>query len=159
MRYCIPAFQYKINMKLFAILLLTGTTSLVSFSAFTQNNIVTNKQVWSAANPFFSKSTLPYQAPPFNKIKNSDFKPALEAGMKDQLATILKIANNPKPATFENTLVAMEKSNELLDRVDNIFNFIESRCLIRERTFAKKRIIRRPNLLFSNYIILGKARK
>ena len=113
-----------INMKLFAILLLTGTTSLVSLTAFSQNKIVTNKQVWSAANPFFSKSTLPYQAPAFDKIKNSDFKPALEAGMKEQMATILKIADNPKPATLENTLVAMEKSNELLERVDNIFNLL-----------------------------------
>src|SRR6476469_8991579 len=70
-----------------------------------------------ASNPFLTASTLPYQAPPFNKIKDSDFKPALELGMKEQLAEIQKIINNPSAPTFENTLVAMEKSGQLYTRV------------------------------------------
>lgn len=75
-------------------------------------------------NPFYSASKLPYQAPAFNKIKDTDFKPAIEEGMKIRLQEIQKIANNPAPPTFENTLVAMEKSGQLLDRVNNVFNVL-----------------------------------
>jgi peptidyl-dipeptidase Dcp len=74
------------------------------------------------SNPLLTKSTLPYQAPPFDKIHNSDFKPAMEQGMKEQLSQIEVIANNPAKPTFENTLVAMERSGELLGRVDRVFN-------------------------------------
>lgn len=76
------------------------------------------------SNPFFAASTLPFQAPAFDKIKNSDFKPAIEEGMKQQLAEIQKIASNSAAPTFENTLVAMEKSGRLLKRVDAVFNLL-----------------------------------
>ena len=79
---------------------------------------------FSTSNPFFSKSKLPYQAPPFDKIKDSDFKPAIEEGMRVQLLEIEKIANNPQSPTFENTLEAMEKSGRLLDRVGNVFTVL-----------------------------------
>lgn len=79
---------------------------------------------FSSSNPFYSESKLPYQAPAFDKIKNSDFKPALEEGMRVQLLEIQKIADNPQPPTFENTLVAMEKSGQLLVRVSNAFNLL-----------------------------------
>jgi peptidyl-dipeptidase Dcp len=72
-------------------------------------------------NPFFSPSTLPFQAPPFDKIKNGDYQPAMEAGMKEERKEIDAIANNPKPPTFENTIVAMEKSGQLLHRVEAAF--------------------------------------
>src|SRR3989440_10447056 len=75
----------------------------------------------AAANPFFSESTLPFHAPPFDKIKDSDYQPAIEAGMKDQLAEIEKIANDPARATFANTLEAMERSGALLTRVTKVF--------------------------------------
>jgi len=78
----------------------------------------------SSSNPLFTKSTLPLQAPPFDKIKDSDFKPALEEGMKQQLAEIDKIANNTDAPTFENTLVAMEKSGELLTRANRVLNVL-----------------------------------
>jgi peptidyl-dipeptidase Dcp len=74
-----------------------------------------------AANPFFSQSTLPFHAPAFDKIKDADFQPAIEAGMKDQLAEIEKIANDPNPPTFANTLEAMERSGALLTRVTKVF--------------------------------------
>ncbi|MBM7126102.1 peptidyl-dipeptidase Dcp [Dyella flava] len=77
-----------------------------------------------ASNPFFTASTLPYQAPPFDKIKDSDYQPAIEEGMKQQLAEVDKIANNPDPATFENTYVALEKTGVLLNRVMGVFNGI-----------------------------------
>lgn len=78
----------------------------------------------SSTNPLFTKSTLPFEAPPFDKIKDSDFKPALEEGMKQHLAEIEKIANNPDAPTFDNTLVAMEKSGELLTRANRVLNVL-----------------------------------
>ncbi len=75
----------------------------------------------AGSNPFFAASTLPYQAPPFDKIKESDYQPALEEGMKRQIAEIDAIANNPEAPTFANTLEAMERSGELLTRVAKVF--------------------------------------
>jgi peptidyl-dipeptidase Dcp len=75
-----------------------------------------------ASNPFFAASTLPYQAPPFDKIKDSDYQPAIEEGMKQQLAEVDKIANNPEAPTFDNTYVALEKTGVLLNRVMTVFN-------------------------------------
>jgi peptidyl-dipeptidase Dcp len=74
------------------------------------------------SNPFYSASTLPYQAPPFDKIKDADFQPALEAGMAEQLTKVEAIANNPAPPTFDNTFVALEKSGELYERVQEVFD-------------------------------------
>jgi peptidyl-dipeptidase Dcp len=74
-----------------------------------------------AANPFFTESTLPFHAPPFDKIKDSDYTPAIEEGMKGQLSEIEAIANNPQPPTFANTLEAMERSGQLLTRVTKVF--------------------------------------
>ncbi len=73
------------------------------------------------ANPFAAESTLPYQTVPFDKIKDSDFAPAFDTAMKEQRAEIETIANNPAAPTFENTIVAMEKSGRMLDRVSNAF--------------------------------------
>jgi peptidyl-dipeptidase Dcp len=73
------------------------------------------------ANPFFAPSTLPFQAPPFDKIKDEDFQPAMEAGMAQEEAEIEAIANNPDAPTFDNTIVALEKSGQLLERVDAVF--------------------------------------
>ncbi|WP_233840849.1 peptidyl-dipeptidase Dcp [Dyella sp. 2HG41-7] len=79
-----------------------------------------------ASNPFFTVSTLPYQAPPFDKIKDTDYQPAIEEGMKQQLDEVEKIANNPDAPTFENTYVALEKSGVLLNRVMAVFNGVTS---------------------------------
>jgi len=76
------------------------------------------------ANPFYAPSTLPLQAPPWDKIKDSDYQPALEAGMKQQLAEVDQITNNPAAPTFDNTIVAMEKSGQLLARVGLAFNTV-----------------------------------
>jgi peptidyl-dipeptidase Dcp len=72
-------------------------------------------------NPFFAPSTLPFQAPPFDKIKDSDYQPAIEAGMAEELKEMQAIANNPAPSTFENTIVAMEKAGQLSRRVQSAF--------------------------------------
>ena len=76
------------------------------------------------SNPFFAASTLPYQAPPFDKIHDGDYQPAIEEGMKQQLTEIEKIADNPDAPTFENTYVAMEKSGVMLYRVMAVFGAV-----------------------------------
>jgi peptidyl-dipeptidase Dcp len=68
-------------------------------------------------NPFFAPSSLPFQAPPFDKIKDGDYQPAMEAGMAEQRKEVQAIADNPAPPTFENTFVPLEKSGQLLQRV------------------------------------------
>src|SRR5581483_4326466 len=72
-------------------------------------------------NPFSAPSPLLFEAPQFDKIKDADFQPALEEGMKQHLAEIEKIADNPAAPTFDNTIVAMEKSGALLTRVQRVF--------------------------------------
>jgi peptidyl-dipeptidase Dcp len=74
------------------------------------------------ANPFYAASTLPYHAPPFDRIKDTDYQPALEAGMAEMLKETRAIADNPAPPTFENTLVPMEKSGQLFYRVLRVFD-------------------------------------
>ncbi len=74
------------------------------------------------ANPFLTASPLPFQAPPFDRIRNEDFKPALEEGIRQQRQEVEKIAADPAAPTFENTLVALERSGELLTRVNLVFN-------------------------------------
>ncbi|OJV42201.1 MAG: dipeptidyl carboxypeptidase II [Acidobacteriales bacterium 59-55] len=74
------------------------------------------------SNPFYAPSTLPFQAPPFDKIKDSDYQPAIEAGMAQQLKEMKAIADNPAPPTFENTLVAMEKTGQLFNRAMMAFS-------------------------------------
>jgi peptidyl-dipeptidase Dcp len=76
------------------------------------------------ANPFYKASTLPFQVPDFSKIKDSDYQPAMEEGMRQQRAEIEKIADNPAPPTFDNTLVAMEKSGQMLMRVMLAFSAV-----------------------------------
>ncbi len=75
-------------------------------------------------NPFFTASTLPYQAPPFDRIRDEHYQPALEEGMRQHLAEIEAIASQAAPPTFENTMVAMERSGALLTRVRNAFEAV-----------------------------------
>jgi len=72
-------------------------------------------------NPFFTESPLPYQAPPFDKIKDTDYQPALEEGMKQLLAETDKVANQSDAPTFANTIEAMERSSALLTRTAKVF--------------------------------------
>jgi peptidyl-dipeptidase Dcp len=76
----------------------------------------------STDNPLVKESTLPFHFPPFDKIKNSDFKPAIEAGMREQLKEIEPIAGNSEKPTLENTIVALEKTGRLLDRAERTFD-------------------------------------
>jgi peptidyl-dipeptidase Dcp len=83
-----------------------------------------SKDPSAAGNPFAAASTLPYGAPDFTKIHDQDFKPAFEEGMRQQLQEIDSIANNPEAPSFGNTLVAMEKSGAMLNRVNNVLDLL-----------------------------------
>ena len=73
-------------------------------------------------NPLAAESVLPYQYPPFDKIKDEHFVPAIEAGMREQLKEIEPIANNSEKPTFDNTIVALERTGRLLDRAERTFS-------------------------------------
>src|SRR3954464_679189 len=75
----------------------------------------------TAGNPFFAESTLPYHAPRFDVIRNEDYQPALEEGMRQQLAEIDAIARQTAPPSFDNTIVAMEKTGAVLTRACKVF--------------------------------------
>lgn len=76
----------------------------------------------SASNPFFAPSTLPYRLPPFDKVAIDDFRPAFDAGMAQQLQEMAAITANPQPPSFDNTVVAMERSGQLLNRATRVFS-------------------------------------
>jgi len=101
--------------------------SIVAMS--TMFNACNNAEVgggkaFTESNPFAQESTLPYHTADFSKISNSDFAPAFEEGMKRQLEEVAQIADNPEAPTFENTLVAMEKSGQLLKRTQAVFSLL-----------------------------------
>jgi peptidyl-dipeptidase Dcp len=109
---------------------IVGAAALVGIFATSasagENTPAAGAEAGARSNPFFTASTLPFQAPPFDKIRDDDFKPALEEGIKLQRLEVEKIADNPAPATFENTLVALERSGQLLTRVNMVFNGLSS---------------------------------
>ena len=74
-----------------------------------------------AENPFFRASPLQYEAPPFDRIRVTDFQPALEEGMKQNLSQIMAIAHQSDPPTFDNTIAAMERTGALLTRSVKVF--------------------------------------
>ncbi|WP_069661122.1 peptidyl-dipeptidase Dcp [Arcticibacter eurypsychrophilus] len=79
---------------------------------------------FTSSNPFAEVSKLAYQAPDFDKIKDSDFEPAIEEGMKVHLKEVQQISENKEKPDFQNTIEAMEKSGQLLTRVYRIFNLL-----------------------------------
>ena len=104
----------KLN-KTFLTLGLAAALLQMPASSFAQN-AGGNRQ-----NPLLVKSSLPFGAPDFSKIQESDYLPAFEAGIKEQCANIQKIISNKKKPTFQNTILAYENSGMLLDRVSNVF--------------------------------------
>ncbi|MGN6353006.1 MAG: peptidyl-dipeptidase Dcp [Parafilimonas sp.] len=111
-------------MKYIAVLL--SACISVAFISFKNNRSVSMniENDLPASNPFSQASTLPFQAPPFDKIKNEDYEPALREGIKQQLNEIKTIADNAAAPTFKNTFVALEKSGTLFRRVNNAFNAV-----------------------------------
>ncbi|HEY2143690.1 MAG TPA: M3 family metallopeptidase, partial [Candidatus Udaeobacter sp.] len=90
------------------------------FILITQINAVV--AAGSDNNPLMNESALPYHVPPFDKIKDEHFAPAMEAGMRDQLKEVEAVANNSEKPTFENTVVALERTGRLLDRAERTFS-------------------------------------
>jgi peptidyl-dipeptidase Dcp len=97
--------------------LFLGAAATLAFAA-----VMSMANAAPPANPFAQPSSLPLQAPPFDRIKDTDYKPAFEEGMKQQIAEIEAIANSSAAPTFANTVVAMEKSGRMLDRVSLAFS-------------------------------------
>ena len=85
-----------------------------------------SKMEATGTNPFYQESTLYFKYPPFDKIKNAHYAPAFGKGMAEQLVEIEAIADQSGAPTFENTIVAMEKSGQLLDRVATVFYSLAS---------------------------------
>jgi peptidyl-dipeptidase Dcp len=84
------------------------------------------KQENTTMNPFFQAYNTPFNVPPFEKIKNEHFKPAILEGIAKHQAEIDAIANNTQPATFDNTILAMENAGELLANVNTVFSNLNS---------------------------------
>jgi len=104
---------------------LARTTTILAAGALAVSGTTASAQqptAFGPANPFYAPSTLPHQAPPFDKIHNTDYQPAIEAGIAQQRTEIEAIANSTTPATFDNTIVAMERSGQLLNRVMLVFS-------------------------------------
>ena len=107
-----------------------------------------------AANPLLSVSPLPLAYPQFDKIKDEHYAPAYERGMTENLAEVAAIATNAAPATFDNTIVALERSGQLLGRVSRIFSNING-CNTNpalqavEKTFAPKLAAHRDAILLN----------
>ena len=101
-------------------LALAATLGL-ALSAYSVTAHAATAQTAQQANPFFAESTLPLHYPQFDKIKDSDFAPAFDAGMAQQLKEVEAIANNPAAPTFDNTLIALENSGAILDRATTVF--------------------------------------
>ncbi len=100
-----------------ALLLLAACTMLDTFTAAADRP----NSGFGPSNPFYTESSLPFHAPPFDRIKDADYQPAIEAGMGQQLAEVRAIAANTAAPTFENTFVPLEKSGRLLDRALQAF--------------------------------------
>ncbi|MGH7958253.1 MAG: M3 family metallopeptidase, partial [Opitutaceae bacterium] len=79
----------------------------------------------AAANPLLTPSTLPFEYPPFDRIKDEHYAPAFEQGMNEHLGEVEAIASSPAAATFDNTVVALERSGQLLTRVSTIFGNLD----------------------------------
>jgi peptidyl-dipeptidase Dcp len=95
-------------------------------SAPTPTATVTSTAPLTAANPFYAPSTLPFGAPPFDRIHDGDYQPAIDEGMRQQIREVSAITGQSAPANFDNTIVALERSGQLLTRVMKVFNGLTS---------------------------------
>ena len=106
--------------------------TLAAASALAQDNNPSTKNdqiktvVAKTSNPFFALSALPYHMPQFDKIRNEDYVPAFNEAMRQQLAEVKAIADNPAAPTFDNTIVALDRSGQMLDRVNKTFSNLHS---------------------------------
>ena len=121
-------WQYRLRMHRLGLTLTALSTLVLAAVIFASRPAAGAPQAAAApgssagpGNPFFVPSTLPYHLPPFDKIKDGDYEPAFARGMAEQRQEIAAIARNPERPTFENTIVALERSGQLLNRVAKTF--------------------------------------
>ena len=107
-------------MKLFSKIVI-ASSMIASVTSLTTQTIYAKKIPINMINPLLKKSDLQYQAPRFNLIKDEHFKPAFDYALKMHDAEIEKIANNSAPATFQNTVLALEISGQDLNRATSVF--------------------------------------
>ena len=106
---------------------LLASSLLFQFGPMTLSAQAETAAALPAGSPFAAVSPLPYQAPQFDKIKDTDFQPAIEAGMVQDSADAEAVANNPAAPTFDNTITALEKSGQLLAAANALFqNVLQS---------------------------------
>jgi peptidyl-dipeptidase Dcp len=103
---------------------LFGCAATRSSSSHPAAPVAQQAQAFTDANPFARPSPLLYRAPPFDKIRNADYQPAIEQGMRLQREEWHAIAKEASPPTFDNTIVALERSGALLLRVNRAFNAV-----------------------------------
>ncbi len=109
-------------MKAKALSMLLSSALIVSAcSGPTEPQVADETVSASTSNPLLVESTLPYGAPDFTQLRDEHFQPAIEQGMATALGEIRRIADNPEPATFENTLAAWERSGAQLERAQRVF--------------------------------------
>ena len=101
--------------------LLAGCASTTDANKESESSASPQTAAADSANPFFAESPLPLHFPQFDKITDSDYGPAFDRGMADHLKEIEAIANNDAEPTFDNTVIAMEKSGQILDRATTVF--------------------------------------
>src|SRR5881409_211111 len=102
-----------------ALSVIVAMTHIAAISVIAQTSPVQNPNM--ADNPLLSESSLPYHIPPFDKIKDEHFEPAIEAGMREELNEVEAVANNSEKPIFDNTIVALERTGRLLDRAERTF--------------------------------------
>src|SRR5437667_7247440 len=103
-----------------ALGLIVAMTHIAAISVIAQTSPVPYSNI--AGTPFLTESSLPYHVPPLDKIKDEHFVPAIEAGMREQLKEVEAVANNSETPTFDNTIVALERTGRLLDRAQRTFS-------------------------------------
>lgn len=100
--------------------------TLVFLVAACGNNDPPETSVATPTNPFFAASELPYGLPAFDLLRNEHYLPAFERGMAEEISETEAIANNAEPATFDNTIVALEHAGQMLNRTDRVFSAMSS---------------------------------
>jgi peptidyl-dipeptidase Dcp len=136
--------MYRFHLKVKTLLSQLSTLVAAGAIALGSANGYAATKPFGPDNPFYAPSPLPFHAPEFDKIKDSDYQPAIEAGMAEQIKEVDAIANNPEPPTFENTCVALEKTGQLFNRVMAVFNGVAGANT--DPTLEKVQTIEAPKL-------------
>jgi peptidyl-dipeptidase Dcp len=112
-------------MRFFRLVLLAAALAVTALAAAAETQDA-GTPAMAADNPFAHPSPLQFEFPPFDKMHDADYLPAIEEGMRGQLKEVAAIAHNPHAPTFENTIVALERSGQLLDRATTVFYNLNS---------------------------------